>query len=92
MVDQEQTNLRRTQRKTIHPRSEKNSLKPGFGLMRNLSKYGSYKTQTTKQLECKEVFIALALLRLFMARNFGHARAVNIQTWENMKQYGYTKL
>ena len=27
-----------------------------------------------------------------MARNFGHARAVNIQTWENLKQYGYTKL
>ena len=24
-----------------------------------------------------------------MARNFGHARAVNIQTWENLKQYGY---
>ena len=22
----------------------------------------------------------------FMARNFGHARAVNIQTWENLKQ------
>ena len=27
-----------------------------------------------------------------MARNFGHARAVNIHTWENLKQYGYTKL
>ena len=27
-----------------------------------------------------------------MASNFGHARAVNIQTWENLKQYGYTKL
>ena len=27
-----------------------------------------------------------------MARNFGHARAVNIQTWKNLKQYGYTKL
>ena len=27
-----------------------------------------------------------------MARNFGHARAVNIQTWENLKQYGCTKL
>ena len=27
-----------------------------------------------------------------IARNFGHARAVNIQTWENLKQYGYTKL
>ena len=27
-----------------------------------------------------------------MAKNFGHARAVNIQTWENLKQYGYTKL
>ena len=27
-----------------------------------------------------------------MARNFGHACAVNIQTWENLKQYGYTKL
>ena len=26
-----------------------------------------------------------------MGRNFGHARAVNIQTWENLKQYGYTK-
>ena len=30
--------------------------------------------------------------QLIMARNFGHARAVNIQTWENLKQYGYTKL
>ena len=29
---------------------------------------------------------------MHMARNFGHARAVNIQTWENLKQYGYTKL
>ena len=27
-----------------------------------------------------------------LARNFGHARAVNIQTWENLKQYGYIKL
>ena len=26
-----------------------------------------------------------------MARNFGHARAVNTQTWENLKQYGYAK-
>ena len=24
-----------------------------------------------------------------LARNFGHARAVNIQTWENLKQYGF---
>ena len=31
-------------------------------------------------------------LSAVMARNFGHARAVNIQTWENLKQYGYTKL
>ena len=29
---------------------------------------------------------------LNFARNFGHARAVNIQTWENLKQYGYIKL
>ena len=27
-----------------------------------------------------------------MARNFEHARAVNIQTCENLQQYGYTKL
>ena len=30
-----------------------------------------------------------------MGRNYGHARefkTVNIQTWENLKQYGYTKL
>ena len=32
------------------------------------------------------------VVRNDMARNFGHARAVNIQTWENLKQYGYTKL
>ena len=25
-----------------------------------------------------------------IARYFGHARAVNIQTWETLKQYGYT--
>ena len=24
--------------------------------------------------------------------NYFYARAVNIQTWENLKQYGYTKL
>ena len=29
---------------------------------------------------------------LSMARNFGHPRAVNIQTWEHLKQRGCTKL
>ena len=31
-------------------------------------------------------------LKHCMARNFGCARAVNIQTLENFKQYGYIKL
>ena len=26
-----------------------------------------------------------------MARNFGHARAVNIQTWEYWEKYDYTQ-
>jgi hypothetical protein len=29
---------------------------------------------------------------LSMARNFGHARAVNIKTWKNLKQNGYAEL
>ena len=52
-----------------------------FSTLRCLSKQ-SISAESASQLRMVNI----------MARNFGHARAVNIQTLENLKQYGYTFL